>query len=985
MNTRRLALATILGVGLISMLLWLLSTSSNLTLAQADTDIIPVAMDNSGTSAQDSAVNPRVTTIVISNNVGLYNSLAVDSNGHLHASFNNSTTTGLFYAVYSDTTWHVQAVDTGSEILRNSIAVDPNSGAPHISYEKSEDIRYARLSGSRWISSTVEGIGQRYKQNAIAVDSSGYPHIAYSRDYQVGGGFWFGKIRYARLTDTVWVSETLDADGEAIHPPIALALDSQDNPHVLYKKRYYGGYYGVFLQRRITSTWQRDQLEYGWYITLPPGAALTIDDSDNIYWAYMWNGQKVGGTILPKTSLAYGTEIGYSDIATDDSGRVYVVFENGNTLQLAVRSACGWIQMPLVSISAWGQSDVSLVVTQGVVHVIYYDGATHSLMHLSMPVVSFIGHLAPLYAQPNEMVADGNSTATVTATVTVTDCVGDSLASIPVTLTLNPSLDSAFIYPQTGTMVHSMTGVSGTFSATLKAGLQVGIITVTVTADNLLPQSTAIRLHHIVPGVELAPDRAGSANPGSVITYTHILTNTGNGSDTFHLTHHSSQGWAVEYDTPVTVGRWQTVPITISVTVPAGVISGTLDTTVITATSQTDPNVSASVTDTTRTETHYTFVYLPVVIQAYWNPVEGDEFYIGQRSSSSCAEHDSYVVPVATAIESNMLPMGAEITAQYRIRATHPVVEVHPLDALWHEWCDADWTDCPSGQQSVESITECEAPIQSADTITLVWDECDGQEQIYVLDSASDIGTLDVIVNGKSYGQHTGVIFGSRWGSAESWNHDGVIYANGFTRWKPKGEEPGEETDPCFGTSVVLGPFQLDKPFLSDGYSPNPLRHPKIEEINIAVCPGWQVQMTGAFFEEGQRLMNVSWSIERLNISSSEMLVSVSQDAAAVQNISLYQVFGQFGIGQVEMSSMYAESPKHDADNQIGPGHEIWVENISNSSEGLWGQENSLHHLPEESSLCLETKTPTTHNTGSPTLCILWDLGADATAGKAQE
>ena len=119
----------------------------------------------------------------------------------------------------------------------------------------------------------------------------------------------------------------------------------------------------------------------------------------------------------------------------------------------------------------------------------------------------------------------------------------------------------------------------------------------------------------------------------------------------------------------------------------------------------------------------------------------------------------------------------------------------------------------------------------------------------------------------------------------------------------------------------------------------------------------------------------MSWLVERQNITSSEMLVSVSQHATAIQGFSLYQIWGEFGIGQVEMSSMYAEPQKHDADTQVGPESEIWVGDIPSSSEGLWGQESFFHHLPEGGVLCMETKTPTTHNTGAPTSCILWDSG----------
>jgi uncharacterized membrane protein len=103
----------------------------------------------------------------------------------------------------------------------------------------------------------------------------------------------------------------------------------------------------------------------------------------------------------------------------------------------------------------------------------------------------------------------------------------------------------------------------------------------------------------MLPGVELAPDHADSADPGTLVTYTHTLTNAGDGPDVFDLTHHSSQGWQVVYDTPITVGYNQTATVIVSVTVPSGAISSTVDTTTITATSQYSTAVSASVVDTT--------------------------------------------------------------------------------------------------------------------------------------------------------------------------------------------------------------------------------------------------------------------------------------------------------------------------------------------------------------------------------------------------
>lgn len=404
MNINRLAVATSLGLGLTLLLLGALSIAANVPLVQASTGVIHAMTADCCTPAQHSVTSAITTSVVITDNAGLHNSMAVDSRGRLHASFNNAASDALFYAVYSDTAWQIQVVDTvdtPAQILRNSIAVDLNSDMPHISYEISQsqrydggNLEYAHLAGTEWISSTVVNGTRRHKQNSIAVDSSGNPHIAYSTDW-LQWGWWFGIVKYVRWSGTNWVFETVYAEGETVLPPISLALDSQDNPQILFKKKYWGGKYGVHLQTWVSPTWVLTTLEpIVWQSSPPGGAALTIDDDDNLYWTYMWHGQKVGGTLIsPTETITSGEEIGYSDIAVDDIGRVYVVYESGrtNTLQLAVRALSGeWVDVPLVSISTWGQSDVSLVVTQGVIHVIYLDSATQRLMHLSTPVRTYL-------------------------------------------------------------------------------------------------------------------------------------------------------------------------------------------------------------------------------------------------------------------------------------------------------------------------------------------------------------------------------------------------------------------------------------------------------------------------------------------------------------------------------------------------------------------------------------------------------------------
>ena len=122
-------------------------------------------------------------------------------------------------------------------------------------------------------------------------------------------------------------------------------------------------------------------------------------------------------------------------------------------------------------------------------------------------------------------------------------------------------------------------------------------------------------------------------------------------------------------------------------------------------------------------------------------------------------------------------------------------------------WCEANFECCPNGQQSGASLTRCNTSIHVANQSEVF---TNGQEVIRVLDGSPEIGTFKVVVNDDDKGQHTGVVFASLWGN-NFFLEDGVIYANGFTRWIPKRENPNDEkTDPCCGTSVVLGPFQIN-------------------------------------------------------------------------------------------------------------------------------------------------------------------------------
>jgi subtilisin family serine protease len=98
----------------------------------------------------------------------------------------------------------------------------------------------------------------------------------------------------------------------------------------------------------------------------------------------------------------------------------------------------------------------------------------------------------------------------------------------------------------------------------------------------------------------LTPDIMSLVLPGQTITYAHQLTNTGGIADTYDLALDSSLGWGSIGVDEVSLEPGDTAELLVTVSVPDGASLGDSDVTTLTATSSTDPTVSASVTDTTQ-------------------------------------------------------------------------------------------------------------------------------------------------------------------------------------------------------------------------------------------------------------------------------------------------------------------------------------------------------------------------------------------------
>ncbi|MBN1220901.1 MAG: DUF11 domain-containing protein, partial [Anaerolineae bacterium] len=154
-------------------------------------------------------------------------------------------------------------------------------------------------------------------------------------------------------------------------------------------------------------------------------------------------------------------------------------------------------------------------------------------------------------------------------------------------------------------------GASGSivFTATVNSGVSgtiTNMVSITTTTPDSDPTNNQDDAPTTVPtpGLLLTPDNSGVGQPGQTLTYTHILTNTGDITDTYLITWTYTNGFTTTVNTTsVTLPPGGSTVLTVPVTIPPTATSGDTSTATITATSTVNPGLHDTVYDTTTVET----------------------------------------------------------------------------------------------------------------------------------------------------------------------------------------------------------------------------------------------------------------------------------------------------------------------------------------------------------------------------------------------
>ena len=112
--------------------------------------------------------------------VGLYASIALDSNNKIHISYYDKTNSRLKYATNKSGSWVKVTVDTGGVGEYSSIAVD-SSDKVHISYYDATNwtLKYATNAAGSWVKAVVDPSWAVGEYSAIAIDYNNKAHISY--------------------------------------------------------------------------------------------------------------------------------------------------------------------------------------------------------------------------------------------------------------------------------------------------------------------------------------------------------------------------------------------------------------------------------------------------------------------------------------------------------------------------------------------------------------------------------------------------------------------------------------------------------------------------------------------------------------------------------------------------------------------------------------------------------------------------------------
>jgi hypothetical protein len=315
--------------------------------------------------------------------VGTYTSIAVDNHGRSYISYADTGNFHLKFATNADGTWRNTTVDQSGAVGEfTSIALGPD-GSVHISYQDigNHTLKYAHLINATWHIETVDSPGAEVGEyTSIAVDSSGMPHITY---FDITNHC----LKYAYKTASGWITASIAVTAGAAGPN-EMALNSTGVPFVAYAASATGI---VSVAHLDGTTWDSEPLtgspRAG--VVDSPKVSIAVDENDRLYVTFMnLTTQALVRAMYATGSWTYSTVDPtpgaglFSAMKVDQNGKVQVVYLENGRLMYATDSGASWYAVA-VDDTGSNMGNLNCIATDplGNIHIAYRDGSTGNLMY----------------------------------------------------------------------------------------------------------------------------------------------------------------------------------------------------------------------------------------------------------------------------------------------------------------------------------------------------------------------------------------------------------------------------------------------------------------------------------------------------------------------------------------------------------------------------------------------------------------------------
>ena len=176
------------------------------------------------------------STLDYTDEAGRFNSIVMDSNGHLHVAHINGGNYQIRHSIHDGTSWNsVKINDCGSTYCWDVHMVIDDNDDLHLAYTTytswSETLVYMHYDGTTWTSEEVSS-NANFGPIGIAVDSNNHPHISYA----VKGEYCGDGLRIASYDGSSWNYDIVAA-GDNRGCDSAIVIDDNDNIYIAYQNR----------------------------------------------------------------------------------------------------------------------------------------------------------------------------------------------------------------------------------------------------------------------------------------------------------------------------------------------------------------------------------------------------------------------------------------------------------------------------------------------------------------------------------------------------------------------------------------------------------------------------------------------------------------------------------------------------------------------------------------------------------------------------